>query len=63
MQLYVIPIIVGLLCGFLAAFLWILFWTVVIPWPAHEIFYTIVFALVGFGAGAWTLNGMLRWSR
>ena len=37
MQLYVIPIIMGLICGLLAAFLWVLFWTVVIPWPAHEI--------------------------
>ena len=37
--------------------------TVVIPWPAHETFYTIVFALGGFGAGAWTVNGMLRGGR
>ena len=60
MKLFVVPIATGLLCGFLAAFLWALLWTVVIPWPAHETFYTIVFALVGFGAGVLTLNRMLR---
>ena len=63
MQLYVIPIIMGLICGLLTAFLWVLFWTVVIPWPAHEIFSSIVAVLGGFGAGVWTVNGMLRWSR
>ena len=60
MQLYVIPIVAGLLCGFLTAFLWAVLWTVVIPWPAHETFYGIVLVLGGWGAGAWTLRGMLR---
>ena len=59
-QLYVVPIIVGLLCGLLIAVLWGLFWTLVIPWPTHEIFSSIVGILGGLGAVAWTLNGMLR---
>ncbi len=58
MRLYIIPIIVGLFCGFLTAFLWALLWTLVIPWPAHEIFYTIVFVLGGWGAAMWTRRGM-----
>ena len=62
-QLYVVPTIVGLLCGLLIAVLWGLFWTLVIPWPAHEIFSGIVATLAGFGAIVWTVNGMLRWSR
>ena len=33
-QLYAVPLIIGLLCGFLAMVLWGLFWTLVIPWPA-----------------------------
>ena len=51
-QLYVVPIIVGLLCGLLIAVLWGLFWTLVIPWPTHEIFSSIVGILGGLGAVA-----------
>ena len=60
MQLYVIPFIMGVLCGLLAAVLWGLFWTLVIPWPAYGIFSSVVGALGALGAAAWTLNGMLR---
>ena len=62
-QLYVIPTIIGLLFGFFTAILWILFWTLVIPWPAHEAFASVVGTLGALAAGAWTLNGMLRWGR
>ena len=62
-QLYIIPFIMGVLCGLLAMVLWGLFWTLVIPWPAHGIFSGIVATLAGFGAIVWTVNGMLRWSR
>ena len=60
MQLYVIPFIMGVLCGLLTAVLWGLFWTLVIPWPAHEAFASVVGTLGALAAGAWTLNGMLR---
>ena len=59
-QLYAVPLIIGLLCGFLAMVLWGLFWTLVIPWPAYGIFSSVVGALGALAAAAWTLNGMLR---
>ena len=43
MQYFIIPLIAGLFAGVVAAVCWALFWTVVIPWEEHTVFYTIVF--------------------
>ena len=52
MQLYVISTIIGLLFGFLTAILWILFWTLVIPWQAHQAFASVVGTLGALATGA-----------
>ncbi len=56
-KLYVIPTIIELLFGFFTTILWILFWTLVIPWPAHEAFASVVGTLGPLAAGAWALMG------
>ena len=60
MQLFVIPLVIGLVCGTIAAVAWGLLWTVLIPWEAHSVFYTIVFIAAGFGGAVWSLKGILR---
>jgi drug/metabolite transporter (DMT)-like permease len=59
MQYFIIPLIAGLFAGIVAAVCWALFWTVVIPWEEHTVFYTIVFIVGGFGGAALSLRGML----
>ena len=60
MRLLIGSIMIGLFGGAAAIFLWALLWTVVIPWPAHDAFYTIVFVSGGLGAVALVLPGMSR---
>ena len=59
MQYFIISLIAGLITGVVVAVCWALFWTVVIPWEAHTVFYTIVFIVGGFGGAALSLRGML----
>ena len=60
MQLFIVPLVVGLFTGFIATVCWGLLWTALIPWEGHSVFYMIIFISGGFGGAVWSLKGMLR---
>ena len=51
--------IAGIVGGVVTAILWVLFFTMVLPWPAHEMFITMVFILGGTASAIGGLKGVL----
>ena len=49
----------GMFGAVITAILWVAFFTMVVPWPGHEIFTMSVFILGGFVASFVSLKGML----
>ena len=51
-------LVAGVVAGTGTVFLWAALWTLVIPWPGHEVFYAIVFVLGGFGGVVVSVRSM-----
>ena len=57
---FTMRVFLGALVGaVLSAVLWVAFFTLVVPWPGHEILTVSVFILGGFVASFVSLKGLL----
>ena len=52
-------LLVGIIAGIGAAFLWVALWTLAIPWEGHSVFIVPIFALAGFAVAALSMRSIL----
>ena len=59
MEIMMRVLIGGIVGGVIIAVLWAAFFTLVVTWPGHQSFITMVFMLGGFGSAILSLKGMM----
>jgi hypothetical protein len=57
MSIIVRVVAAGVLGGIALAILWALFFTIVVDWPGHELFITVVFLFGALGTTMLSLKG------
>ena len=53
-------VIAGVIGGVVLAILWVAFFTIVMPWPAHSSFTPMVFVIGGSGSALIGLKALIR---